>query len=34
MANPTNWLIFEAVFVAVVAVLIFFVVLAGNREDK
>jgi hypothetical protein len=31
MANPTNWLIFEVVFVAVVGVIFLLVVRAANR---
>jgi uncharacterized membrane protein len=34
MASPTNWLIFEAVFLAVVLVALFFIARAASREDK
>jgi hypothetical protein len=34
MANPTNWLIFEAAFLAVVLVAMFFIARAASRQDK
>jgi hypothetical protein len=34
MANPTNWLLFEVVVLAVVATVGFFVALAANRQNK
>jgi uncharacterized membrane protein len=34
MASPTNWLIFEAAFLAVVLVALFFIARAASREDK
>jgi hypothetical protein len=34
MADPTNWLIFEAGLLAVVGVVGFFVALAANRQNK
>jgi hypothetical protein len=34
MADPTNWLIFEAGFLAVVLVAMFFIALAASREDR
>jgi hypothetical protein len=34
MANPTDWLIFEAGFLAVVVVAMFFIARAANRQNK
>jgi hypothetical protein len=34
MASPTHWLIFEAGFLAVVLVAVFFIALAASRQDK
>ena len=34
MASPTNWLIFEAVVLAVVGVIALFVARAANKQSK
>ena len=34
MASPTNWLIFEAVVLAVVGVVALFVARAANKQGK
>ena len=34
MADPTNWLIFELVVVAVVGVIALFVAHAANKQSK
>ena len=34
MADPTNWLIFEAAVLAVMAVIAFFVACAANKQNK
>lgn len=34
MADPTNWLIFEAGVLAVVGVIVLFVARAANKQNK